>query len=145
MPEVSPAARALARQLLLHQAGERPEPAALEKAADRAYVRLRGQLAALIDLTGYTTLFARAVRLAQAEVPALQRITFNAAAGGDLHGVREYALASDPGVAAAGLSAILAHVIGLLITFIGEDLAERQVREAWPEFAHGPDDAEGRL
>jgi hypothetical protein len=147
MREVSPAARALARQLLLHEAGGQPEPAALAGAAERVDTRLRGRLTNLIGPTGYSTLVARAVRLAQAEVPALEGITVDAGdagAEGGLHGVREFALASggDPGVAAAGLTAILAHLIGLLVIFIGEDLAVRLVREAWPEIAPDPADSE---
>ena len=69
MPEMAPAAQVLARRVLRHEAGGRAEPAALAEAAERADARLRGRLASLIGQTGYTTLVARAVRLAQAEVP----------------------------------------------------------------------------
>ncbi len=149
MPAVSAAAETLARRVLLHEVGGRAEPTALAEAAARADARLRGRLADLIGTTGYTTLVARAVRLAQAEVPALSRITIDAGetgAEGSLRGVRDLAQASggDPGATEAGLRAILAHVIGLLSTFIGEDLALRLIREAWPELAHGPVDAEER-
>ena len=88
------------------------------------------------------------MHLAQAEVPALERVTVDAlatGAEGGLHGVREFARASgDAGAAEAGLSAILAHVIGLLVTFIGEDLALRLIRDAWPELPDGQGEAEGR-
>ena len=148
MPEMSPAAQVLARRVLRHEAGGRAEPAALAEAVERADARLRGRLASLIGPTGYTTLVARAVHLARAEVPALECVTVDApatGAEGGLHGVREFARASgDAGAAEAGLSAILAHVVGLLVTFIGEDLALRLVREAWPELAPGPDAVEGR-
>jgi len=147
MPEVSPAARTLARHVLLHEAGGRAEPAALAEAAARADARLRGRLADLIGLVGYTTLVDRAVRLARAESPALERGAVDAGetgAEGTLRGFHEFARASgDPAIAEAGLSALLAHVIGLLSLFIGEDLALRLVREAWPELAHGPDESEG--
>ena len=148
MPETSPAARVLARRVLRHEASGRAEPAALAEAAERADARLRGRLASLIGPTGYTALVARAVYLAQAEVPALERVTVDAlatGAEGGLHGVREFARASgDAGAAEAGLSAILAHVIGLLVTFIGEDLALRLIREAWPELQDGQVESEGR-
>jgi hypothetical protein len=140
MPEVSPAARIVARRVLLHEAGGRTEPAALAEAAERADARLRTRLADLIGQTGYTTLVARAVRLAQAEVPALEGIAVAAGETGAaerLHGVHEFARTSgDAAAIEASLGAILAHVIGLLITFIGEDLALRLIREAWPELAH---------
>jgi len=150
MPEVSPATRALARRVLLHEAGGHPEPAALAEAADRADARLRGRLGDLVGATGYTTLVARAVRLARVEVPALERVTVDvreaAGAEGGLRGVREFALASDgdPAVVEDGLTAILAHVVGLLVIFIGEGLAVRLIGETWPELTDAQDNAEGR-
>jgi hypothetical protein len=148
MPEMPPAAQVLARRVLRHETGGRAEPAALAEAAERADARLRGRLAGLIGQTGYTSLVARAVRLAQAEVPALERVTVDALATGvegSLHGVREFARASgDAGAAEAGLSTILAHVIGLLGTFIGEDLALRLIHDAWPELPDGQGESEGR-
>ncbi|MCA1598582.1 MAG: hypothetical protein LC769_06090 [Chloroflexi bacterium] len=150
MPQVPPAARVVARRVLLYEAGGRMEPAALTEAAARADARLRGRLADLIGLTGYTTLLARAVRLAQADIPALKGVTVVAGeageppAEGSLRGVPVFARASgDVAAIEAGLSAILAHAIGLLITFIGEDLALRLVHEAWPELASDPAAAEG--
>ncbi len=148
MPEVKvpPVARTLARRMLLHEVGGRAEPTAMAEGAARADARLRGRLTGLIGLTGYTILVARAVRLARAEVPTLEGVavdTGETGSDGSLHGVHDFARASgDAAAAEAGLSAILAHVIGLLITFIGEDLALRLIREAWPELAHGQDDVE---
>ncbi len=148
MPEAPPAARLAARRVLLHEAAGRAEPAALAEAADRADARLRGRLVDLIGAIGYAALIARAVRLARAEVPVLERVTGDMGAEGGLWGVRELTedarISGDPAEAEAALTAILAHVIGLLIMFIGEDLALRLVREAWPELAHGPDEPEGR-
>ncbi len=54
MLEVSPATRALARRVLLHEAGGCVEPVALAEAAERADAQLRGRLVDLIGLTGYT-------------------------------------------------------------------------------------------
>jgi len=156
MPEVSPAAHALARYMLLDETGERLEPAALAAAVERADIRLRARLVDLIGLAGYTTLVARAVRLAQAEVPALTRVTVDtgviggAGAEGTLRGVRDFVEVArvsdaDPRAAEAGVAAILAHIIGLLIIFIGEDLALRLVREAWPAPAPDLAASEGRV
>ena len=148
MPEMPPAAQVLARRVLRHEAGGRAEPVALAEAAERADARLRERLASLIGQTGYTTLVARAVRLAQAEVPALEGVSVDAlatGAEGGLRGVREFVRGvGDAGAAEAGLSAILAHVIGLLGTFIGEDLALRLIRDAWPELPDGQGESEGR-
>jgi hypothetical protein len=148
MLEVSSAAHALARRVLLHESGGRAEAVALAEAAARADARLRGRLTTLIGAMGYTTLVARAVRLAQAEFPALESVTVEtreSGVEGGLHGVYAFARASgdDPDAAGASLSAILAHVIGLLITFIGEDLALRLVHEAWPDLASAQAASEG--
>jgi len=147
MPQVPPAARVVARRVLLCEAGGRIEPAALTEAAARADARLRARLADLIGLTGYTTLLARAVRLAQDDIPALEGVTVVAGepeAEGSLRGVPAFARASgDVAAIEAGLSAILAHAIGLLITFIGEDLALRLVHESWPELASDQAASEG--
>ncbi len=139
MAEVSLAARALARRVLLPDARECRDDAALAEAVARADAQLRARLVDLIGPTGYTTLVARAVRLAQAEVPALEQVTGDAGEG-TLRGVRAVVLASDGDLvmAAAGPTAILAHVIGLLIAFIGEDLALRLIHEAWPDLASDP-------
>ena len=120
MPEAPPAARVLARRVLLHEAGGRTESVTLAEAAERADARLKGRLGGLIGQTGYTILVARAVRLARAEVPTLEGVTVDTGAEGGLRGVRAFALASDDaGAAEVGLTALLAHVIGLLSTFIG--------------------------
>jgi hypothetical protein len=143
LPEPLPAGRELARYLLVLEVGKHPEPAALAEAVARVDARLRGRLAPLIGPTGYTILVARAVRLAYTDVLDLAGVTVDGGTSGGLLGIREFALASaDPAVAEAGLSTILAHVFGLLITFIGEDLTIRLVRGGWPELAHGPAESE---
>lgn len=137
MTQVPAAAQMLARRVLSHEAGGSPEPEMLMEAAERVETRLRGRLAELVGLIGYAALIARALRLAQAEIPTLAHVTINMREGG-LNGIRDFvevarASSDDPRTAEAGLTAILAHVIGLLSTFIGEDLALRLVREGWPE------------
>jgi len=132
MAEISATARELARRALLDTGGGQREPAALAEAADHAYVRLRDRLADLIGVLGYGALVARAMRMVQAESPGLTRVTVDAQAEDRLQGLRAFALASrgDPVAAAEDLAAILAHIIGLLVVFIGEDLAVRLVHEA---------------
>lgn len=141
MDEVSPAAWALARRLLLYEAGGREAPEAATAAAGRAHERLRGRLAGVIGAIGFATLFARAQRLAQAEFPALARLAFGDGAGEPPGGrARPAADEADAATVAAGLTALFATFIGLLGAFIGEELALRLIRDAWPEVA---DDAFG--
>ena len=126
----------LARQLLAHEAEGRQQPEALAEAADRACQRLRQRLESLTGLVGFNTLFARALNLATAEFPGLDALTVEQRPDACLAGVRAFAAAHEPAEAGAGLAAILANFIGLLVTFIGEDLGLRLVRQAWPEFAY---------
>lgn len=122
--------------MLRFEAGDRQDPEGIAMAAERASARLRARLAGLIGAAGYNALFARALRLAQADDPALERITFDGRLEMSLLGARDYARAHGAD-AGAGLTSIFARVIGLLITFIGEDMALRFTRDAWPEMARG--------
>ncbi len=107
MTEAPPAARVVARRVLLHEVGGRTESVALAEAAERADARLKGRLGSLIGQTGYTILVARAVRLARAEVPTLEGVTVDTGAEGGLRGLRAFALASEAGAAKAALTALL--------------------------------------
>lgn len=135
MTAVAPRARTLAEQVLRHEGWGGQEPAAAADALQRAYARLHRRLVVLIGSVGFAALFARALRLAQDDFPALQGVTLNAQSEEGLQRLDAYVTASagDPAVATAGLAAILAHLIGLLIIFTDEDIAVRLVHEAWPE------------
>ncbi len=138
MPEASStAARAWVERVLVQGAGEGRESVALAEVAIQAEVRLQVRMVDLVGVRGYAALVARALRLSQAEVPALAPVTVDPGAEGRLQGVRAFVESTRANggsrVAEAGLIALLAQIIGLLITFVGEDLALRLVREVWPE------------
>lgn len=121
MTQVPTAARTLARHVLSHEAGGSPEPDGLVVAAERVETQLRARLAEQFGLTGYTTLFARALRLAQAEIPALRHVTVNMQEGG-MSGLRDFVEAAEvggdnPRATEDGMTAILAHLIALLSIF----------------------------
>jgi hypothetical protein len=84
---------------------------------------LRIQLTTLAGADGFTALVRRALALASAETPALKCIKLGP--DGHLEGMEM--VAPDAAVALA------AHLLGLLVTFIGEPLTLRLVREAWPD------------
>jgi hypothetical protein len=68
--------------------------------------------------------------LARADVPSLNRITIKpdcSVDGLDALATEE----TDGGVEAA--AALAAHLLELLVTFIGQSLTLRLVREAWPD------------
>ena len=91
--------------------------------------KLRTSLTRFAGVDGFTSLQRRALVLASAEVPALQRVKIGA--NGRLEGFEQ--LAADTGTGAA--AAITAHLLGLLVTFIGEPLTLVLVREAWPDIS----------
>lgn len=135
MGEVSPAARTLARQVLALEAGGQLRAEELARAVERACRRLRLHLADVIGPVGFDSLLTRALRLAQGEVPALERIALAEDLEPSLQGAHEFAATHGPVAAGDAFAAILAHFIWLLITFIGEDLGLHLIRETWPEIA----------
>jgi hypothetical protein len=97
--------------------------------AQRVCEKLRTSLTRFAGAEGFTSLLQRALALARAEVPALQAV--NVKPDGSLEGLE--AVAVDPthgGPDAA--AAIIAHLMGLLVTFIGAALTLRLVGEVWP-------------
>ena len=78
---------------------------------------------------GCTSLLRRALSLAQKEVPSLQPVSI--APDASLIGLDTLPLDSTTG-GPEGATAITAYLLALLVTFIGEPLTLRLVREAWP-------------
>ena len=135
-PAVPPIAQALAWRDLAPVSGPETDPEALADTAERAYTALRRRLIGLIGRDGFAALLNRALRLARIVYPTLEGITLDNQAETGLRGIREYAQTqAGDGAAAGGLAAILAQLIGLLVVFIGEDLAVRLVQDAWPHLA----------
>jgi len=119
--------RQLATWLLLHEADERDASAA--DGASRAWEKLSARLARIFTTAGCDALATRAIYLAQADFPVL------VALGGPSLGLERLprALAeTDHTEAFEAATAILGNVSALLITFIGEDLALRAIRDVWP-------------
>lgn len=78
---------------------------------------------------GFASLLRRSLALARAEVPALQNVELKPDAF--LEGCGQVVEAANGGP--DGVVAIIAHLLGLLETFVGEPLTIRLVREAWPD------------
>ena len=89
--------------------------------------KLRTTLTRFAGIDGFVSLQRRALVLASAEVPSLQCVKVGM--DGRLQGFEEV---TSETLAGAG-AAITAHLLGLLITFIGETLMLTLVREAWPD------------
>ncbi len=101
--------------------------------------RLRTPLTRLAGADGFTSLLRRALALASAEAPSLQHVKIGA--DGRLEGLESPARSGTGGETwgagkeprAQAAVAITAHMLGLLVTFIGEPITRRLLCEAWPE------------
>lgn len=127
--------RDVARRLLALEAAQSPAHPR-EHEAVRVCEKLRISLTRFAGADGFTSLLRRALALARAEVPALQGIKVNP--DGSLEGLErlaagEWKPGSDWDGGAEAAVAITAHLLGLLVTFIGQPLTLRLVRDAWPE------------
>jgi hypothetical protein len=122
----------LAQRLIAYQgaAGNTSEP--MEFAAFRVCETLRRPVCALAGVAGFRSLLARALTLARAEAPGLSVV--QVAADGSLKGLDELDPQSDK-QARDGGAILIAQLLGLLLTFIGEGLTLRLVQDVWPEAA----------
>ena len=120
--------RTLARRLLAAEAAHPGDEKGHE--AVRVCDKLSISLTRLAGVDGFTSLLRRALALARAEVPSLNRVTVKPDCS--IEGLEVLAAqVADSGVEAT--AALTAHLLGLLVTFIGEPLTLRLVRDAWPD------------
>lgn len=131
MKQVAPAVRDLARRLLAHEAGESQNREEMAHVAECACTKLRFHLIKVVGLEGFRALLTRALALAKSETPWLSAVQVQA--DGSLAGLGEAASRQDRDQATKGFGALLTQFLGLLVTFIGEALTLRLVREIWPE------------
>lgn len=118
--------RELARRLLA------ASPHATDPHATATLVNenLRQVLTQLVGAEGFSSLLRRALVLASAEMPALR--SAKVSADGHLEGVDQLLTQSATTREQAAIS-VTAHMLELLVTFIGESLTRRLAREACPE------------
>ena len=93
--------------------------------------KLRRPLITLAGVAGFRSLLSRALTLARAEAPSLSAI--QVAADGSLQGLDELASQTDKERARDGGAILIAQLIGLLLTFIGDGLTLRLVQDVWPD------------
>ena len=93
--------------------------------------RLRPHLSILMGKLGFRALISRALVLANAEVPWLRAV--HVRTDGSLEGLDELAAQVGPEELFKGNVVLLAQFLGLLVTFVGEDLTLRLVRDVWPK------------
>ena len=128
-----PQTRDLAERLIANEgaAGNTSEP--MEFAAFRVCETLRRPVCALAGVPGFRSLLSRALALAVVEAPILSAV--QVAADGSLHGLDELGRQIDKDQVREGGVILIAQLLGLLLTFIGEGLTLRLVQDVWPESA----------
>ena len=121
--------RNLAKRLLsLEAAANRGRSTANVHAAARVCEKLRTSVSRFAGPDSFAALLRRAVALARDEDPSLNGITISPECS--IQGLEALAAGS---VEAHPAVAVIAHLLGLLETFIGGSLTLRFVRDAWPE------------
>jgi hypothetical protein len=127
------ALRQLALKVLAQHAGSAAGAEALAAAARRAYDDLARVSAPLIGQVGVEALTGRALHLAQREYPWLAQTRELEQAERPFTEVIACLERQDPAVAIEAAGAVFATLTGLLVTFIGEPLTARLLRQAWPD------------
>jgi len=126
----------LANQLLAFEAARNSAPGdAGAEVALRVIEELRGRLTRLAGVDGFRSLLSRALSLGKAELPAINLL--QVAADGTLEGFEAIELSQEPGVADRAGAIVVAYLLELLVTFIGDSLTLSLVRDAWPDASAG--------
>jgi hypothetical protein len=119
----TPTTRELAQRLLAYEAVEAGTANADTQTVCRVCDKLRRPLTTLAGAAGFRSLLARALTLAKRETPLLGTWEINS--DGLLQGLN--------GEAAQPGAVLIAQLIGLMITFIGESLTLRLLHDVWPD------------
>ena len=137
-----PAMQDLAGWLLAHEAAQvnPSEPTAQAAACIRVCEKLRRPLSTLSGVAGYRALIGRALALAKAEVPSLGPVRVKEDGSLEAPGWDETPRDMDETL--NGGAALVAQLLGLLVTFLGEALTMRLVRDVWPDAPYEVIDSE---
>jgi len=125
--------RNFAKRILACEADGDLSAATQAPKAFHVFEKMRPQLAALMGNGGFRVLLSRALALARPEAPWLRAIDVKS--DGALGGLEETQAKLSSDAMFVGKVALLAQLLGLLLTFIGENLTLRLVLEVWPNAA----------
>ena len=135
--------REVARRVLELEGAVRGGPEELARAAETICGKLHAELVDLFGPTGVHALLGRALYLARRDYPFLHGVVPEVEPGGRLRGLDDSLRGREPAEAGASVAAVVAHLIGLLVAFLGEELGVYPVRKIWPESARDAPPAEG--
>src|SRR5664279_3678690 len=130
--------RELAQRLIAYEGAASNTSEPMELAAFRVCDTLRQPVCALTGVDGFRALLSRALALAKAEAPILSAL--QVAADGSLQGLDELGRQIDKAQVRDGRAILIAQLLRLLLTFIGEAMTSRLVMsEALPPYRSIPE------
>ena len=121
-----------ARRLLVHVAAVRKPASGDTSAACHICEELRVPLGKMLGMEGFRSLLARAQVLASADVPWLKALVIEQ--DGSFAGMKERKLRLDARATVDGELALVGHLLGLLVVFIGPALTLRLLHDVWPDW-----------
>ncbi len=125
--------RDFAGRLISHEAREKKPAKSQDPRVFQSCEKLRLHLTTIMGSPGFRTLLLRTLALATREVPWLRAVRVKA--DGSLEGLEELQAQHDRDTFLEGGVVLLAHLLGLLVAFIGGNLTVRLVREIWPKIS----------
>ena len=131
MTIVSPPIQELARRILAVEAARAKATETQIDEAVQVSEKLQVPLSRLTGPAGFLSLLSRALVLAKADVPSLKVVQVRP--DGSLAGFDQIKHDKDTEELEMGGVVLVAHLLGLLATFIGESLTLRLARDAWPD------------
>jgi len=95
---------------------------------------LHPHLRLLMGNTGFCALLSRALVLTKKEFPWLRDVEVGA--DGLLENFDQASTKISPSVVTEGSVALIAHLLGLLVSFIGGNLTLQLIQNIWPDLSH---------
>jgi hypothetical protein len=131
MSTASPEIQDLARRLIAFEASHDHSSEARADVAAQVIEELRLRLIRLAGVDGFRSLLSRALTLAKAEAPSLNAV--HVGADGSVEGFDGIEQSQEAGAATQAGTVLVAHLLALLVIFIGAPLTLRLVRDKWPD------------
>lgn len=122
--------KGIARRLLAEEAASGMRAGASDLPSVRICEQFRLPLEKLLGVGGFRALLSRSLALAGAEVKWLRALHLRA--DGSLEGLTELEGKLDAHALAEAEIVLAAHVLGLLLTFIGPVLTRQLLHDIWP-------------
>ena len=137
MSPVSPAHREMARELLEEELRAGADGRLPSDAAERLCLRFYRGLDPLVTRAGSRAFLSRSLRLTEAEHPFVARLRAGTTDAPCFEGIDDAVSGLEAAAVFTGFETVFGNMIGLLVTFIGEDLTMHALREVLPDLEAG--------